>query len=59
MGPTCGPLPPSEGSDVWALGLYRVYKGYIRGTPLRVDTKGPCNYCKSIFLVLCEKRPKP
>ena len=25
-----GPLPPLEGSEVWALGLYRVYKGPLR-----------------------------
>ena len=31
----CGPLPSLKGSDVWALGLYRVCKGYIRG-PLLV-----------------------
>ena len=32
MGPEYGPLPPLKGSDVWALNLYRVYEGYVRGT---------------------------
>ena len=33
MGPEYGgPLPPPlKGSEVWALGLYRVYKGNMRG----------------------------
>ena len=29
------PYPPLKGSDVWALNLYRVRKGYIRGPLLR------------------------
>ena len=35
MGPQSGPLPPLEASEVWALGLHRVYKGYFRGPHLR------------------------
>ena len=40
MGPSYGPEPPVQGSDVRALNLYRVHfyrvhKGYIRGTMLR------------------------
>ena len=38
MGPYYGPLPPFKGSEVWALILYRVYKGNVRGSPF----KGPC-----------------
>ena len=29
-----------------AVGLYRVYKAYIRGPLLRAHTKGPCNHLK-------------
>ena len=46
MVPQGGPLPAFQGHDVWALGLYRVYKGYIRRPLSRVHTKGPCNYPK-------------
>ena len=35
MGPEYGPLPPLKGSDVWALGLYGVCQGSIRGPRLR------------------------
>ena len=43
-GPEHGPLPPLKGSDVWALTVYGVCKGYIRGTLLRAHTRGPSNY---------------
>ena len=29
MVPEFGPLPSLKGSDVWALGLRRVYKGHV------------------------------
>ena len=37
MGPYYGPLPPLKDSDVWALTLYRVCKGY-RGSRHHVTT---------------------
>ena len=40
MGPGYGPLPPSQGSEGWALGLYGAETGYIRGRPLRAHTIG-------------------
>ena len=46
MVPEYGPLPSLTVSEVRALGLYRVYTGYLRGPLLRAHTKGPCNYPK-------------
>ena len=43
MGPSNGHFKDSE---VWALGMYGVYKGY-KGLGFRVKrarTRGPCNY---------------
>ena len=42
MSPENGPLPSSNGSDVWALRLCRAYKG----SPFRAHIKEPCNYPK-------------
>ena len=47
MGPNVVPNLLLKGSDVWALNLYRVYKGCIRGPLLRAHIKGPWNYPKS------------
>ena len=44
MVPQYDPLPSLKNSEVWALGEYRVYKGYIRVSRLRAHIKGPCNY---------------
>ena len=41
MVPQKGPLPSLKGSEVRALGLYRVYQGYTRGAPFYTHTKGP------------------
>ena len=43
------PLRPLKGSEVWALALYSVYKGFIRGPLKRAQTMGPCNYPKSMI----------
>ena len=39
-------LPRFKGSELWALGLYRAYKGYRRGPLLRAHTRSPCSYPK-------------
>ena len=48
MVPSFGPLPSLQGSEVWALGSYRVCKGYKKGSLnpkplLRAHMKGPCH----------------
>ena len=40
----CSLIPALKGSEVWALGLYRVDTGYERGPHLRAHAKGPCSY---------------
>ena len=46
MGPEFGALPPLKGSDVWALHLYRVQKGYVRDPHFIL--MAPCNYHTSV-----------
>ena len=41
MVPYMVPYLLQKGSEVWALGFYRLYEGYIRGPRLRANMKGP------------------
>ena len=49
------PKSPLKGFDVLALNLYRVYKGYIRGTLLGAHTKGNMAIPRQIFKTMTEK----
>ena len=46
------PCPRLKDSDVWALYLCWVFKGYLRVTLLRARTKGPCGYPENWVLGL-------
>ena len=48
-GPQLGcPLPSLKGSDVWALGLYRVFKGYMKDPLLRAHAKGKVQFSQGL-----------